>query len=193
MQARVYAALRAVSRACACTSQLYLQRRHTWCCSLTGLPRTNSYRSLPWVPITAESLLGTLCCHMAFLHVCSWAGDLAVRASIRHARTDTITLYFVLGACIAQPWLAMELQRLQWPVSSETGERLSLLAFLDRRSTKATHLHAYLVYVHSLYTPVQVCILGLPSVYTAVCMCKQLRADRPFRLVVTVADESCQA
>jgi hypothetical protein len=32
----------------------------------------------------------------------------------------------------------MEMQRLQWSVSSETGERLSMLLFLDRRPTKAT-------------------------------------------------------
>jgi len=45
----------------------------------------------------------------------------------------------------------MELQRLQWLVSSETGERLSLLLFLDLQSTKAACLHTYL---HYLYMPV---------------------------------------
>lgn len=46
------------------------------------------------------SSLGTLRCHMAFPLYLLRASHLAVRASIRHARTDTIALYFVHGACI---------------------------------------------------------------------------------------------
>lgn len=54
----------------------------------------------------------------------------------------------------------MEMQRLQWSVSSETGERLSMLLFLDR-PTKATNLHAY-TYVRILvYLQVHACVLIL--------------------------------
>lgn len=85
----------------------------------------------------------------------------------------------------------MELQRLQWSVSSETGERLSLL-FLDRQSTKATNLHTY---AHSLYTPayyIQVLVYIQIYRYTDV-QYACASSCRQTGLVVSAVDESCQA
>lgn len=179
--------MRAVSRACACASKqthmLLLTHR------LTDLAPAHTgtclgYLSSPsasWVhePYVATWLFSCIC-------------HLAVRTSIRHACTDTIALCFVHGACIAQPRLAMELQRLQWLVSSETGERLSLLLFLDLQSTKAAYLHTYLhsmFFVHTCLctlayrvgryiqiscTPYY-CLLPTPSTRLYASMCKQLR------------------
>lgn len=82
----------------------------------------------------------------------------------------------------------MELQRLQWLVSSETGERLSLLLFLDLQSTKATYLHTYLHYLYMpVYPGIQVCTTDF------LCYKYSMQVQAVAASSLVVVDERCHA